>query len=94
MTYRSTAFVPELEGHWTIEGELTIREITLPMPLSVQISGIIFDSRGNIRVDIHTCAQANRKDFGLLADLDQETGGMTVGKDVVITVDTEIFLPK
>ncbi len=94
MTYRSTAFVPELEGRWKVEGELTIREIAFPIPLSVQISGIIVDSRGNIRVGIHTYAQANRKDFGLLADLEQENGGMMFGKDVVITVDTEVLLPK
>jgi hypothetical protein len=39
-------------------------------------------------------AQVSRRDFGLLADLERESGGMMLGKDVVITVDAEALLQK
>lgn len=94
MTYRSTTIVAELDGHWTVEGKLTIRDVTLPVPLSVRITGIIDDPSGNIRVGIHALAQVSRRDFGLLADLERESGGMMLGKDVVITVDAEALLQK
>ena len=60
----------------------------------MRITGIIDDPMGNIRVGIHALAQASRRDFGLLADLERESGGMMLGKDVVITVDAEALLQK
>lgn len=94
MTYWSTAIVAELDGQWTVEGNLTIRDVTLSVPLSVRLTGIVDDPMGNIRVGIHARAQASRRDFGLLADLERETGGMLLGKDVVITVESEALLQK
>ena len=87
MAYRSTTIVAELDGQWTVEGNLTIRDVTLPVPLSVRLTGIVDDPSGNIRVGIHAHAQVSRRDFGLLADLERESGGMLLGKDVVITVE-------
>jgi polyisoprenoid-binding protein YceI len=94
MTYRSTAIVAELDGQWTVEGTLTIRDVSVHVPLSVRITGIIDDPMGNVRVGIHAHAQASRRDFGLLADLERESGGMLLGKDVDITVDAEALLQK
>jgi len=94
MTYQSTTIAAELDGQWTIEGTLTIRDVSVPVPLSVRITGIIDDPMGNVRVGIHARAQASRRDFGLLADLERESGGMLLGKDVVITVDAEALLQK
>lgn len=89
MTYRSSRIVAELDGRWTVEGHLTIRDVTQPVPLLLKITGIIEDPRGNVRVGIHAQAQVNRRDFGLLADLEQESGGVMMGKDVAISVYAE-----
>jgi polyisoprenoid-binding protein YceI len=92
MTFHSTGIVPELDGRWTVEGELTIRDITLPVPLSVNITGMIVDPTGKVRVGIRLHTQVSRRDFGLLADLEQESGGRRYGKDISINVDTELLL--
>ena len=94
MTYRSTSIVAELDGKWTVTGNLTIRDITHPVPVSVRITGIVDDPWGNIRVGIQAFAQVNRKDFGLLADLERESGGILLGKDVFITIESEGLLQK
>jgi len=94
LTYRGAKIVAELDGHWTVEGNLTIRNVTLPTPLSVRITGIVDDPFGNIRVGIQALAQVSRRDFGLLADLERENGGVLLGKDVVITVEAEGLLEK
>lgn len=94
MTYRSITIVAELDGQWIVEGNLAIRDVTVPVPLSVRLTGIIEDPMGNIRVGIHARAQVSRRDFGLLADLERESGGMLLGKDVVITVESEALLQK
>jgi polyisoprenoid-binding protein YceI len=92
MTFHSTGIIPELDGQWTVEGELTIRDITRPVSLSVNITGLIIDPSGKVRVGIRVHAQAARRDFGLLADLEQESGGATYGKDISISVATELLL--
>jgi polyisoprenoid-binding protein YceI len=92
MTYRSTMITAELDGQWTVAGNLTIRDVTSSVPLSVRITGITGDAQDTIRVGIHAEALARRSDFGLLADLEKENGGIKIGKDVVITIDTEALL--
>ncbi|MBF6612211.1 MAG: YceI family protein [Chloroflexi bacterium] len=92
MTFHSTAVIPELDGNWTVQGELTVRDVTLPVSLTVAITGVILDSKGNVRAGIRAHVQVSRRDFGLLADLEQETGGSKYGRDVYINVDTEILL--
>lgn len=89
MTYRSSRIVAELDGRWTVEGHLTIRNVTQPVSLLMTISGIVEDPQGNVRVGIHSHAQVSRRDFGLLADLEQESGGVMMGKDVAISVYAE-----
>ena len=94
MTYRSTGIVGELDGHWTVDGTLTIRDVALPVPLAAHFTGIIADPSGNTRVGIHAHARASRHAFGLLADLERESGGVMVGKDIVITVYAEALLQR
>ena len=94
MTYGSAKFVAELDGLWTVEGRLTIRDVTQPVPLSVNLTGIIEDPQGDVRVGIHAHATVSRRDFGLLTDLERESGGILVGKDVTITVFAEALRQK
>jgi hypothetical protein len=44
---------------------------------------------GNVRAGLQARAEVSRKDFGLLADLEREHGGLIVGKDVLISIEAE-----
>jgi polyisoprenoid-binding protein YceI len=92
MTFQSAGFIPEPGGNWTVNGNLTIRDVTLPVSLAVIFGGIVADPWGNTRAAFHGTTRVNRKDFGLLTDLARETGGLLVGKDIVIDFASELLL--
>ena len=91
MTYRSAKVIAELEG-WTVDGSLTVRDVTRPVPLYAQITGPVEEDGGRVRFGIHAQANASRKDFGLLTDLERESGGLILRNDIVITIDAEALL--
>jgi len=94
MTFVSTGIKTEPKGRFTVDGNLTLRGVTRPVSLAVVFSGIVDDPWGNTRAAFQAKTSLNRKDFGLVADLDRETGGLLVGKDVRIKMAIEALLKK
>ena len=62
--------------------------------MDVIFAGIVDDPWVNTRVAFQAKTRINRKDFGFLADLERETGGLPVAKDILIKVDVEALLKK
>jgi polyisoprenoid-binding protein YceI len=91
MTYHSTGAKAEPGGHLTVEGKLTIRDVTRPVSLDVVFKGIVDDPWGNTRIAFTGNAKISRKDFGLMTDLMRETGGLLVGKDIIIKIAIEVL---
>ena len=92
ITYRSTGVTVEPRGYLTVEGELTIRDVTHPVSIDSVFTGIVDDPWGNTRVGFNGSAKISRRDFGLMTDLMVETGGLLVGKDIVINIAAELLL--
>lgn len=90
MTYCSTGVTPEPRGHLTVEGELTIRDVTQPVSIDAVFTGVVDDPWGNTRIAFNGSAKISRRDFGLMTDLMVETGGLLVGKDIVINIAMEL----
>jgi polyisoprenoid-binding protein YceI len=76
----------------TVEGELTIRDITRPVSIDAVFNGIVNDPWDNTRIAFNASANIGRRDFGLMTDLMRETGGLLVGKDILIYIATELLL--
>lgn len=73
----------------TIYGKLTIRGVTKDVALKQTIHGVIKDFQGLQRLGFTLEGKINRKEFGLTWNKLLETGGLTVGEDVLIVVDIE-----
>jgi polyisoprenoid-binding protein YceI len=89
MTFRGTRVVTEPGGLYTVEGDLTLRDVTVSLALAVRFSGIVDDPWGNTRIAFQAQGRINRKDFGLVTELEHETGGRLVGKDVKLDLSIE-----
>lgn len=92
MAFFSTKIKAELGGHFTVDGNLTLHGVTCPVSLALAFSGVLNDPSGKTRAAFQAKTKVNRKDFGLITDLDRETGGLLVGKDVTINIAGEVLL--
>jgi polyisoprenoid-binding protein YceI len=72
-----------------IHGDLTIRGITRPVTLDVELNGEAKDPWGGLRQGFEARATVNRKDFGLHWNAALETGGVLVGDRVEISLDVQ-----
>lgn len=73
----------------TITGNFSMHGITKEITLNSTIHGVIKDAKGNTRVGFTLEGKINRKDFGLTWNKLLESGGFTVGEDVLLIIDIE-----
>ncbi|MDQ3980933.1 MAG: YceI family protein [Actinomycetota bacterium] len=69
---------------WTLEGDLTIRGVTRPVTLDVDYEGAVVDPFGNSRIGFSATTEIDREDWGLTWNVALETGGVLVGRKIVI----------
>ena len=77
------------EENFELTGDLTIKEVTKPITLKVELGGVNTDPWGNVKAGFSFAGKINRKDFGLTWNAALETGGVLVGDDVNITLDVQ-----
>jgi polyisoprenoid-binding protein YceI len=91
MTFRSTGIRPNGEN-FLVDGELTIRGVTKPVTLTVELGGIQADPYGGIRLGLTATGVINRHDFGVSWNAAIEGGGVVVADKVTITIEAEATL--
>lgn len=89
ITYRSTKVTPAGKGTWKVEGDLTVRGVTLAVPLEVTFEGGARDPWGGTRIGFTARTELDRDAFGLTWNQTLETGGVLVGKQVKIDIEAE-----
>lgn len=89
LAYRSTKVSPAGKGRWTVEGELTVKDVTRPVPLEVTFEGGAKDPWGGERIGFTASAELDREAFGLTWNQALETGGVLVGKTVKLEIEAE-----
>ena len=91
ITFTSRRVQPAAGGAFALTGDLTLRGVTREVVLDVTIEGEGRDPWGNHRTGFSATGRISRKDFGLTWNQLLETGGVAVGDEVKITIDTELI---
>lgn len=86
MTFAATSFNLHGDGS-TVTGDLTIKDVTKPVTLDVEIFGVEEDPFGNTRVGFEANTKINRKDFGVDFQAPLASGGVLVSEQVTIQID-------
>lgn len=90
MTFQSTKVTVAAAGTGTVEGELTIRDVTRTVVFAVEgPTPATKDPWGNLRVGVEATTQISRKEFGLTWSAPLEAGGVMIGDEVTITLEVE-----
>ena len=94
MTFTAKGTDGAIGGDFKLIGDLTIRGVTREVTLDVVAEGAGGDPWGNDRLGFSATTKIERKDFGLTWNQALETGGVVVGDQIKITINTELMRPK
>ena len=91
MTYRSTSL--RQEGDKIIaNGDLTVKGITHPVELTVEVNGFGPDPYGGTRLGLSATGEINRNDYGITANMVLPTGGVMVSEKIQLVIEVEAAL--
>jgi polyisoprenoid-binding protein YceI len=92
MTYRSTGLRRVGDGRYAVDGELTLRGVTRPVQLDLELNGVSSDPWGGTRAGFSASGEISRKDFGMEFNIPIDGGGVVVGDSVKISLEAEAIL--
>jgi polyisoprenoid-binding protein YceI len=90
-TFASTGVRAD-DGDLFLDGELTIKGVTRPVTLSLEVEGFGPDAFGGTRAGFSATTTINRNDFGVDIAMPLDGGGVVVGDKVTITLEIEAVL--
>ncbi|MFN5183918.1 MAG: YceI family protein [Bacteroidota bacterium] len=89
--FESTSVEKKNEEEFTLNGNLTVKDVTKPISLKMNFGGIGKDPYGNTKAGFTVEGKINRKDFGLSWNAPLETGGVLVGEDLKIQSEIQML---
>jgi polyisoprenoid-binding protein YceI len=87
-TYRSTGVRADGDGI-VVDGELTIKGVSRPVPLTLEVNGFGPDAYGGVRAGFSASTTINRNDFGVDIAMPLDGGGVVVGEKVRIDLEIQ-----
>jgi polyisoprenoid-binding protein YceI len=91
MTFRSTAVATD-GADWTVTGDLTIKGITKPVTLQLELNGFGPDAYGGTRAGFSAKTEISRKEYGVDIDMPMDGGGVVVGDKINVELEIEAVL--
>jgi polyisoprenoid-binding protein YceI len=91
MTFRSTEVRTD-GADWTVVGDLTIKGVTKPVELALELNGFGPDAYGGTRAGFSAKTEISRKEFGVDIDMPMDGGGVVVGDKITVELEIEAVL--
>ena len=77
------------KNNLAVSGEITIRGVTKPLTLEVEVLGVGPGLRGKLMTGLEARGTVKRKDFGMVWNKVLDTGGFMLGENVMLTLQIE-----
>jgi polyisoprenoid-binding protein YceI len=88
MTFRSTGVRAD-GADWIVDGELTLKGITKPVSLALELNGFGPDAYGGTRAGFSARTEISRSEFGVDIQMPMDGGGVVVGDKIVVELEIE-----
>jgi polyisoprenoid-binding protein YceI len=89
ITFKSTNIEKKSSDEFQVTGNLTIKDVTKPIVVDVELGGVAKDPWGNAKVGYTATGKINRNEFGLTWNAALETGGVMVSDEVKFSVEAQ-----
>ena len=89
LTFVNARVVDQSGSKFTVVGDLTIKDVTRPVHLAVELDGVVTDPFGNEKLAVSARTEINREDFGMTWNAALETGGVLVSQKVTIEIEAQ-----
>lgn len=90
LSFQSTRFEKVSDDEFVLEGDLTIRDVTKNVKLSVEYGGTLLDPYGQTKAGFELAGKINRKDFGLTWSAVTEAGSIVVSDEVKLLLNVQL----
>lgn len=92
ISFVSNGIVPKGDAY-ELQGELTIKGVSLPVALVTEFNGVAVDPFGQTRAGISAATSISRKEFGLTWNAMLEAGGVLVSDKVAVSLELAFIAP-
>jgi polyisoprenoid-binding protein YceI len=91
LTFTANGMTKTGDNTFTVTGDMTIRDVTKPVTLSVELSGVVRDPWGQTKAGFTFTGTLNRKDFGLKFHVVNEAGDLLVSDEIKLEGDVQLL---
>lgn len=91
LSFESTKVTKLDDDEYEMEGNLTMRGTTKPVKFNVENVGLLKEGENKYRAGFEITGKVKRLPFGLKYNPLLETGGLVIGDDVKININTELL---
>lgn len=89
ITFASSSVTQIDAEHFEVRGDLTIKDVTKPVDVRWELTGVATDPYGKLRAGFEGTATLNRTDYGVNFNATLEAGGVLVSEKVTLELDVE-----
>jgi polyisoprenoid-binding protein YceI len=93
ITYRTSKVERTGESTLRVEGDITIRSVTRPVPLDVTFEGLTPDPWGGTRAAFIATGELEREQWGMTWNVPLEHGGLLVSKSIQLEIEAQAVKP-
>ena len=91
LKFASTGFTKSDAGNYVLTGDLTIRDVTKPVKLDVEFSGVAKDPYNNTKAGFSITGKINRTNWGLNFNAPLETGGVLLSEEIKLQIEVQLI---
>ena len=91
LTFTSTEFIQKNEEDYVLKGDLTIRDVTLPIELDVVFHGTVVDLYQQTKAGFELSGSLSRKAYGLTWNALTEAGNVVVGDKIRLVMNVQLL---